>query len=96
MKPKLSWVYRRETDILARFKEMGWVPPSEGKHEGITGGNTGGRKPGSSSQDPGHHQVEHKPLEASGGGSGDPCLGDRATVWDLGSETCTGQKDQIT
>jgi hypothetical protein len=86
MKPTLGWQFRQDTDILARFKEMGWVPPTERRIESTTGGNTGRREPGGAGQGSGYHQVEHKPLEAAGGGSGDPCPSNRETVWDLGSQ----------
>jgi hypothetical protein len=68
MKP---WIYVKaeKTDILARFKEMGWVPPSEAKSESIGSSNKDSRKPGSSGQSPGDREIEHKPLEAVRSGS---------------------------
>ena len=30
--PKWKYIPAAATDVLARFKAMGWVPPSEAKH----------------------------------------------------------------
>lgn len=35
IEPRPGWVYvpAEKTDILAKFKSLGWVPPTEEKHE---------------------------------------------------------------
>lgn len=76
MKPTGNWKFRKETDILARFKEMGWIPPSEAKSESNRSGNQEGWKPGSTSAASGYRAQQHKPLEAPGLRSSDPCSED--------------------
>jgi hypothetical protein len=76
MRPTGNWKYRKETDILARFKEMGWIPPSEAKSESNRSGNQQGGEPIGFSKVIGHWPQQHKPLEAPGSRSSDPCSED--------------------
>jgi hypothetical protein len=76
MRPTLGWQYRKETSVLARFKEMGWIPPSEAKSESNRSGNQEGRQPGSTSAAAGYRAQQYKPLEAPRVRPSDPCSED--------------------
>ena len=76
MKPTLGWQYRKETSVLARFKEMGWIPPSEAKSESNRSGNQKGWKPVGTSPAAGYRAQQYKPLEAPGVRPSDSCSED--------------------
>jgi hypothetical protein len=55
IEPRPGWVYvpAEKTDILARFKKLGWVPPTEEKNETEKNQGVGDGEP------QGQHAVEH-------------------------------------
>ena len=59
VEPRPGWRYvpAEQTDILAKFKELGWVPPTEQKENNgqvgssVTESNWRGRQPSEAGQD---------------------------------------------